>query len=95
MGSIDRMLNGEVDSITASILNLPGGTKQAHVGKAWVTLKIPIIAVDHGSQTIVSFTDLLALFHASDVQHGGIHEIQYLRTYKDLNFLQLNQVEKN
>jgi len=95
MGSIDRMLNGEVDRTTASILNLPGGTKRAKIGGTWVTLKCPIVAIDHGTQTAVTLHDLLNLFQASDAQHGGGHEIQYLGTREGLNFVQVDELWRN
>jgi len=85
MGSVDRMLNGEVDTITGSVLNLPGGARKAHIGNQWVLLKVPIIAVDQGTQTVVTLPDLLALFHASDIQHGKSHEIEYLETRKEID----------
>jgi hypothetical protein len=86
MGSVERMLNGEVDRTTASILNLPGGTKRAKIGAKWVTLKYPIVAIDHGTQTVVTLPDLLMLFQASDAHRGGGHEIQYLGTHTGLKF---------
>jgi hypothetical protein len=95
MGSIDRMLNGEVDRTTASILNLPGGTKRAKIGDTWVTLKYPIVAIDHGTQTAVTLPDLLTLFQASDAHRGGGHEIQYLGTRKGLNFFQIDELTRN
>lgn len=95
MGSIERMLNGEVDHITASVLNLPGGTQRAKIGNKWVTLKFPIVAIDHGTQTVVTLPDLLTLFQICDVQHGGGHEIQYLEIRKGLNFIQVDEIWKN
>ena len=98
VGSIDRMLNGEVDTITGSILNLPDGAKNAHIGNKWVLLKVPIIAVDQGTQTVITLPDLLALFRASDNQHGKSHEIEYLATRKEIDIVhyteQMDQIYK-
>ena len=99
MGSVDRMLNGEVDTITGSVLTLSGGTKEAHIGNQWVLLKVPIVAVDQGTQTVVTLPDLLALFQASDNQHGRSHEIEYLETRKEIDTAhyteQMDQIYKN
>ena len=85
VGSVERMLNGEVDRKTAAILTLPGGTRRAKIGNKWVNLRYPVIAVNGGAETVMALPDLLALFQAADEQRGGGHEIQYVKTQYDLN----------
>ena len=84
VGSVERMLTSGIDSKTAAILTLKGGTRRAKIGNQWVHLQKPVIAVDGGQQTVMTLPDLLALFQAADQQRGS-HEIQYVKTQYDLN----------
>ena len=85
VGSVERMLVGEANHLTAAILTLPGGTRRAKIGNKWVNLRYPVIAVNGGAETVMALPDLLALFQAADEQRGGGHEIQYVKTQYDLN----------
>ena len=76
VGSVERMLGGEANHCSRGILNLPDGHKRVKIGGEWIMLNYPVIAVDNGKQMAMALPDLLALFHACDVQRGGGHEIQ-------------------